>query len=379
MNTGLKDRYRESRWSPDSNAGRAQFLQSSIRDGYAWGVRPRDHIGTALHQSRDSGGFGSSRCGFPLAITGELSDNNGESEFVYRYSRADLLRILRLTARQLTGWEKAGLVAAGDAYSFFDLLQIKKVRDLCARKVRPAVIRQSLEAMQKQVAGMENPLLETSSFSTGHRIAFRHEGKVVEPIAGQFMFDFVSHERVVASTPIVPQGPNNSEIEVSELFARGIALEDDPNNQLQAINTYQRVLELDSAHAAAHINLGTLYYNRQEYELAEQHYRSAIQSDPRYALAYFDLANVLDETGRVTEAIQTYSTALQLAPTYADAHYNLALAYEKIKQPRKALPHWRAYVKLDSTGPWSTHARNQISRILQADGLRLVYSTNNKR
>ena len=52
---------------------------------------------------------------------------------VYRYSRADLLRILRLTARQLANWEKAGLVAAADGYSFFDLLQVKKVRDLCAR------------------------------------------------------------------------------------------------------------------------------------------------------------------------------------------------------------------------------------------------------
>ena len=62
-----------------------------------------------------------------------------------------------------------------------------------------------------------------------------------------------------------------------------------------------------------------------------------------------------------------------MAPTYADAHYNLALAYEKIKEPRKALKHWRSYIKLDATGPWSIHARNQIQRILQADGLKLVH------
>jgi tetratricopeptide (TPR) repeat protein len=272
----------------------------------------------------------------------------------------------------LAAWEKAGLVAAAESYSFFDLLQIKKVRDLCARKVRPAVIRQSLDAMQKQVAGMENPLLEAGAFTTGHRIAFRHEGKVVEPIAGQFIFDFSTGEKVVTSTPIAAFRPEAMPANVAELFAHGIALEEDPNNQLQAIATYQRVLELDPDHAAAHINLGTLYYNRQEYALAEKHYRRAIEVDARYALAYFDLGNVLDETGRVAEAIQTYSTALQLAPTYADAHYNLALAYEKVKQPRKALQHWRAYVKLDTTGPWAFHARNQIQRILQADGLKLV-------
>jgi tetratricopeptide (TPR) repeat protein len=290
---------------------------------------------------------------------------------VYRYSQADLLRILRITARQLASWEKAGLVAAAESYSFFELLQVKKVRDLCARKVRPAVIRQSLEAMLKQVAGMENPLLEAGAFTTGHRIAFRHKGKVVEPIAGQFMFDFSPAQRVVTSTPI-SSCSEAAPTDAAELFARGIALEEDPNHQNQAIETYQQVLELDPDHAAAHINLGTLHYNRQEYALAEKHYRHAITVDPRYALAYFDLGNVLDETGRVAEAIQTYSTALQLAPTYADAHYNLALAYEKIKEPRNALKHWRAYVKLDTMGPWSVHARNQIQRILQADGLKLI-------
>jgi len=291
---------------------------------------------------------------------------------VYRYQRTDLLRILRLTARQLTAWEKAGLVAAAESYSFFDLLQIKKVRDLCARKVRPAVIRQSLEAMQKQVAGMENPLLEAGAISAGHRIAFRHQGRLVEPIAGQFMFDFSTGPRVVSSTPVSIS--SQPAADVAELFARGIAFEEDPGSQAQAVEMYEQVLELDPDHAAAHINLGTLNYNRQEYALAERHYRRAIEVDPRYALAYFDLGNVLDETGRVAEAIQTYSTALQLAPTYADAHYNLALAYEKIKEPRKALKHWRAYVKLDTTGPWAVHARSQIQRILQADGMQLVYS-----
>ena len=63
----------------------------------------------------------------------------------------------------------------------------------------------------------------------------------------------------------------------------------------EAIEMYQQVLDLDPDHAAAHINLGTLHYNRQEYALAEKHYRHAIEVDPRYALAYFDLGNVLDE------------------------------------------------------------------------------------
>src|SRR5690348_2917219 len=221
---------------------------------------------------------------------------------VHRYSRTDLLRILRLTARQLTAWEKAGLLTLAETYSFFDLLQVKKVRDLCARRVRPAVIRESLQAMQKQVAGMENPLLEAGAYSTGARVVFRHEGKALEPIAGQFVMDFDPADKVVAANSklraiAVDEG-------VAELFARGIALEEEPSTQTEAIEVYQKVLELEPQHAAAHINVGTIFYNRQDFAQAEHHYRAAIEADPRYALAYFDLGNVLDETGRVPEAIR---------------------------------------------------------------------------
>jgi len=288
---------------------------------------------------------------------------------VHRYRRADVIRILRITARQLVQWQKAGLVAVADSYSFFDLLQMKKIRDLRAKRVRSAVIRESLQAMLKQVAGMENPLVEAGTFSTGTRVAFRHEGHALEPTSGQFVMDFSPADRVV---PHNVKSMRTAET-TSEYFARGVALEEDPRSQSEAIAAYRKVIELDSTHAAAYINLGTLYYNRQDYVHAESHYRKAVEVDPRYALAYFDLGNVLDETGRVNDAIKAYKTALQLAPTYADAHYNLALAYEKTRQSRAALQHWRAYIRLDSSGPWATHAKNQVRRILENEGLKVVY------
>ncbi len=290
------------------------------------------------------------------------------------YGRADVLRILHITARQLTGWQRAGLVPICEEFSFADLLQVKQIRDLCAKRVRSAVIRESLEAMQRQVAGMENPFLEASAFSVGKRVAFRHDGHALEPVDGQYVMEFETPGSVVSagasSVKMPPPAPTDS---VHELFARGVSLEENPNNHDEAIRVYRQVLALEPEHAAAHINLGTLYYNRQEFGAAENHYRAAVKADPRYALAYFDLGNVLDETGRFKEAVAAYKAAIQLAPTYADAHYNLALAYERMREPRLALRHWSAYVKLDRGGPWSTHARKQIARILEADKLKLVH------
>ena len=287
------------------------------------------------------------------------------------YHRADVLRILHITPRQLSGWQRAGLVAVGETFSFYDLLQLKKVRDLRSQKVRPAVIRESLKAMQEAVSGMENPLLEAGAFRLGSRVAFRHDGRALEPIQGQFVLDFEESGNVILEQRNVRAIA--SPASAAEFFNRGVSLEDDPSNFEKAIESYESVLRIDPNFAPAHINLGTLYYNSQDYVSAEVHYRKAIECDSRYALAYFDLGNVLDETGRIPEAIEAYRTALQLAPTYADAHYNIALAYERTREPRKALVHWRAYSKLDASGPWAIHARNQIRRILDGEKLRVVF------
>ena len=286
-----------------------------------------------------------------------------------RFCRSDILRILHITPKQLSGWQRAGLAPASDEFSFFDLIQLKKVRDLRAMRVRSAVIRESLAAMRKHVTGMENPLLEASAFTMGNRVAFRHDGRSVEPVAGQFVMEFEAVGAVVPAK-VRPIARINS---AADLFARGVALEGHPITHDEAIEIYLRVLQLEPDHAAAHINLGTLYYNRRDFASAERHYRRAVEADPRYALAYFDLGNVLDETERIPDAIAAYRAAIQLAPTYADAHYNLALAYERQREPRRALEHWKVYAKLDRVGPWAVHARNQIARILEGDKLKMVY------
>ena len=222
-----------------------------------------------------------------------------------RYERSDVLRILRITARQLSGWEKAGLLAAAESYSFFDLLQLKKLRDLRAKRVRSAVIRDSLRAMQQQVAGMENPLLEAGTFATKSRVAFRHHGAAVEPLAGQFVMDFAERS-VVESRKVLALRTAES---AADFFTRGVCLEEAPATQEEAIASYKKCVELDPTHAAAYINLGTLYYNRHDHLLAERYYRKAIEVDPKYALAISTWA--------------TCSTRLDASPT----------AFARIKAP----------------------------------------------
>jgi tetratricopeptide (TPR) repeat protein len=289
---------------------------------------------------------------------------------VTRYSRQDVLRILRIRAKQLRAWERASLIPFSDTYSFQDLVQLRKLRDLRATRLSAASIRASVHAMQA-VSGMANPLLESAAVKNGSRLLFRHSGAVMEPIARQFVFDFEGHHDLVKS-----EGPGRGVVQhagrTSALFLEAVRCEESGKKD-EAVDLYQEILNLDPMHAAAAINLGTLFYHRRQFAASELLYRQATKSDPNYALAFFDLGNALDELQRMPDAVEAYQTAVRLAPGYADAHYNLALAYERQNQRRKALRHWMAYLKLDPIGPWANHARGQTRKILDREKLTIVF------
>jgi tetratricopeptide (TPR) repeat protein len=291
---------------------------------------------------------------------------------VSQYRREDVLRILRLPHRQLNAWARAGLISASEHYSFDELVQLRKLRELAATRISVKSIQRSVDAMQK-VAGLSNPLLELAVVAQGTRLRFRQGGALVDPMTRQMAFDF--ELAPCAGMATVRRSHRDSSplaIEVQEMFLRGVRLEESTATLAEAQAIYAAILEIQPKHAAAAINLGTIRYNERDYDGAEALYRRATEADPEYALAFFDLGNVLDELQRLPEAVAAYERALKLVPQYADAHYNLALAYERMDEPRRALQHWTRYGQLDPAGPWASHARAQAKRILGSERLAIV-------
>jgi tetratricopeptide (TPR) repeat protein len=299
-------------------------------------------------------------------------ENNGvrKNARVNRYSRQDVLRILRISSRQLSAWERAGLIAVSSDYGFKDLVQLRKLSELRAQRISASSISASVRAM-KAVSGLPNPLLEASVALHGPRLVFRHSGATMDPIAGQFEFDF---EGGGARLEIVDDGAvteTQRQNKINVLFFEGVRCEEQ-GKVAEAAALYEETLSLGE-HAPAAINLGTILYNQRQFERAEQFYRRATLANPDYALAFFDLGNALDELQRLPEAVEAYKAAIRLSPGYADAHYNLALAFERSNERRRALRHWLAYVKLDPVGPWSNHARLQVRKILDREELAIVW------
>lgn len=287
-----------------------------------------------------------------------------------RYSRQDVLRILRISSRQLHAWEKAGLISSSTDYGFQDLVQLRKLRDLRAMRISASSIRASVHAM-KAVSGMANPLLEAGVARRGPRLVFRHSGATMEPIARQFEFDFEAGNVRLTAVDSSTGSTLQRQSQAGSLFMEAVRCEEQ-GKASEAIALYEETLRL-AEHAPAAINLGTILYNQREFVRAEQLYRRATVASPDYALAFFDLGNALDELQRLPEAIEAYKCAIRLAPGYADAHYNVALAYERSNERRRALRHWMAYVRLDPVGPWANHARLQAKKILEREQLAIVW------
>ena len=77
----------------------------------------------------------------------------------------------------------------------------------------------------------------------------------------------------------------------------GLRFEEREGKAKNAIQAYQRAIEMNPEAIGAFINLGTIYFNARNLTQAERYYQRATGVDPEYALAHFDLANLYDERG----------------------------------------------------------------------------------
>jgi len=282
------------------------------------------------------------------------------------YTRADIRRQFGLTERQLRSWERQELIPAAESYSFSDLIAVKTIVKLRENHIPVRQIGRALVSLRSKLDWVKQPLSELRIVSDGRKIAVHVAGQKMEAISGQILFDFDAAELADIKNFPERKGAANRIRESEAWFQKGLELEETGAPVEEAVEAYEKVLELNPQAAGALVNLGTIYYRQRRFPEAEKYYRRAIDADPEYPLAQFNLGNLYDEQGRVGEALDYYRRALELNPNYADAHFNLALLCERMGDALKAVHHWKAYLKLDNSGQWADIARRQLERLRQA-------------
>ena len=271
--------------------------------------------------------------------------------------------MLHLSERQLRSWERLGLVPAADTYSFRDLIALRTIGELRARRIPLGKIGRALQSLKQRLSEVRDPLAELKIFSDGRKIAVRVAGQNMEALTGQILFDFDTSE-LASVQPLPPQPPQAPRVRDSEAwFQKGLFLEETGAPVEEAVEAYLQAVECNPQAAGALVNLGTIRYRLRQFKEAEDYYARALQADPNYPLAHFNLGNLYDERGDLAKAQRCYEAALRVNPRYGDAHFNLALLCERRNDVLRAVHHWKSYLKIDNAGNWADIARRQLEKL----------------
>jgi tetratricopeptide (TPR) repeat protein len=175
------------------------------------------------------------------------------------------------------------------------------------------------------------------------------------PIRRQWVFPFEPSGALSNLRSMVGRTPE-------QLFEMALDYEASSETIPEAIEMYERVVNLAPDWIEAHINLGVAYYQTGRISDACAAFRAAVELDPLNGISRYNLGCTLEELGAIDEAIEHLRRAARAMPAHADVHFNLALAYEKNGERQFAREQWLLYLRYAPTGPWADQARARLKQ-----------------
>lgn len=286
------------------------------------------------------------------------------------YSREDVLRVLDLTERQLSSWERESLVPTAHTYSFSDLIALRTLCQLRQDRVPLPQIRKAVEAVRERIRDVRDPLTQLKIVADGKQVRVLIGGQKMDAISGQLLLNFDQAElkRLVQFPQASAQNESirqqqRKRMEAETWFQKAVELEQTGGPVQEIIAAYEEAAKLDPTSSGPLVNLGTVYFNARRWRDAERYYRRALEVSPEYALAHFNIGNLYDERGDRGRALHHYQKAVSLKPAYADAHYNLALLYQTMGQSLQAVAHWQTFLRLEGNSTWADIARRELEKL----------------
>src|SRR6184192_617562 len=259
------------------------------------------------------------------------------------YGSREVSRMLGLPLGQLRSYVRAGFLhpARGPRgelrFNFQDLVLLRAAQGLIGARIAARRVRAALRKLRSDLPEGRT-LRDVHIRAEGDRVVVGDGARRWSPEDGQVLFDFGTAELARRIAPLARKAASAS---ADDFFERGCDLEEaDPEAAAEA---YAKALELDPAHADAHVNLGRLMHEAGDAATAAEHYRRALARRANDSTAAFNLGVALEDLGRRAEAISAYQLAIAADPPCADAHYNLSRIYEHLGQGAPALRHLRTY------------------------------------
>ncbi|MGB9476541.1 MAG: tetratricopeptide repeat protein [Candidatus Udaeobacter sp.] len=147
-------------------------------------------------------------------------------------------------------------------------------------------------------------------------------------------------------------------------FEYGVALQK-ANQWEKAEEQYKTALRFNPTDAQSHMNLAVALMAQAKFDAAVPHMKEALRLQPNEGEFYLSYANLLQRIGRGDEAGPQYEAAARLLPDSPEAHYNYALFLASTGKESDSASELRQVVQLK---PDYADAQLQLANALFAKG-----------
>lgn len=283
------------------------------------------------------------------------------------FSATEVARLTGLSVARLRRLDREGVVSPSSesagrrSYTFRDLVVLRAVQELLARKVKLGDVVGAVRALRGKLPKAVRSLTELRIVSDGSRVVVHTADGAYEPLTGQLLLDFeVKQLRDDVVRVLRPKREVDRRRLAFQLYRSGCELDEQPGSLEEAAELYQRALTYDPTLSLAYTNLGNVRYRQGNEELAVDLYHRALDLDPGQPEALYNLGFCLLHRGKAAAAVSFFQGAIGSNAEFADAHLYLAMAYELTGDRRSARDAWRRYLELEPVGEWADYARQHI-------------------
>jgi len=105
----------------------------------------------------------------------------------------------------------------------------------------------------------------------------------------------------------------------------------------EALNAYRQAINLTPDNAEAFYNAGLVLHLTGEFDTALNHFDRALSFRPHHAQTWFARGLSLQQSARFEIAIDSYNRAIDLKPDYAEAFFNLGILHNRVMQYERAV------------------------------------------
>lgn len=123
----------------------------------------------------------------------------------------------------------------------------------------------------------------------------------------------------------------------------------------------EKALAVNPKKPSFHLNLANILKAKGLFSRAAQVLTDVVKAHPDYAAAFNNLGTVYYAQAKLAEAVSAFHSAIANAADYVDAYYNLALAFTKLGKRQEAINTYRALIEL---APQHAGARFQLGCLL---------------